>query len=155
MILEEAIGILSKSIAALKHPNSNIHAQATRLGIEALERLKEYRQADCVFANELLPSEGEANEVERLREEAIFRCCSEINGVPSTCEKKLCSECGFRIPGVEQAVDAILSLEGIAVLDDDQSLPSVRNAVNKSYNDYMLGQEDMLDAGFRKVVKHE
>lgn len=36
-------------------------------------------------------------------------------------------------------------------LNPDQSLPSVRNAVNKSYNDYMLGQEDMLKENFRKV----
>ncbi len=36
-------------------------------------------------------------------------------------------------------------------LEKDQTLPSFRNAVNKSYNDYMLGQEDMLKAGWRKV----
>lgn len=40
---------------------------------------------------------------------------------------------------------------GYVKLAEDQSLPSVRNAVNKSYNDYMLGQEDMLKAGWQKV----
>jgi len=34
------------------------------------------------------------------------------------------------------------------VLKVERELPSYRNAVNKSYNDYMLGQEDMLKAGF-------
>ena len=38
----------------------------------------------------------------------------------------------------------ILSIKGIRIEADNQDLPSVRNAVNKSYNDYMLGQEDML-----------
>lgn len=45
---------------------------------------------------------------------------------------------------------------GYVKLATDQSLPSFRNAVNKSYNDYMLGQEDMLKAGWQKVeVKNE
>ena len=44
-------------------------------------------------------------------------------------------------------------------LEKDQSLPSFRNAVNKSYNDYMLGQEDItktivrdMRMGLRKVM---
>lgn len=51
-----------------------------------------------------------------------------------------------------EMADQILSLDGIEIRADDESLPSVRNAVNKSYNDYMLGQEDMLKAGFVKVI---
>jgi hypothetical protein len=43
----------------------------------------------------------------------------------------------------------------IGVLAKDQTKPSFRNAVNKSYNDYMLGQEDMVKAGFRRVAKEE
>ena len=52
-------------------------------------------------------------------------------------------------------VDVVLKTDGIRIEADDQSLPSVRNAVNKSYNDYMLGQEDMLKAGFVRCLKKE
>ena len=55
-----------------------------------------------------------------------------------------------RLSALEEA-DEILAIPGILIATDDQSLPSFRNAVNKSYNDYMLGQEDMLKARFRKV----
>ena len=53
--------------------------------------------------------------------------------------------------------DAALKTDGIEIRSKDQSLPSVRNAVNKSYNDYMLGQEDMLTPDsegkvWRKVI---
>ena len=54
-----------------------------------------------------------------------------------------------------ELADQILSLNGIEIRADVQSLPSVRNAVNKSYNDYMLGQEDMLKAGFIKIAPKE
>ncbi len=37
------------------------------------------------------------------------------------------------------------------VLKVERELPSYRNAVNKSYNDYMLGREDMLKAGYVAV----
>ena len=56
-------------------------------------------------------------------------------------------------PVAERVTDQILSK--VEIKADDQSLPSVRNAVNKSYNDYMLGQEDMLKAGFVKVAKEK
>ena len=46
-----------------------------------------------------------------------------------------------------------LSDSSIMELDENQQLPSFRNAVNKSYNDYMLGQEDMLKAGWKKEKK--
>ena len=49
--------------------------------------------------------------------------------------------------------DEILRIGRLEVKADDQSLPKVRKAVNESYNDYMLGQEDMLKAGFVKVIK--
>ena len=51
--------------------------------------------------------------------------------------------------------NAILAIKELAVVDRDAELPSFRNAVNKSYNDYMLGQEDMLkpDAEGRHFVK--
>ena len=52
-----------------------------------------------------------------------------------------------------EVASQILAIDGLEVRADDQSLPNVRNAVNKSYNDYMLGQEDMLKAGFVKVIK--
>jgi len=53
----------------------------------------------------------------------------------------------------QSRTDQILALikQNYVRLAKDQSLPSVRNAVNKSYNDYMLGQEDMLKANFRKI----
>ena len=54
--------------------------------------------------------------------------------------------------GCRTLADQILCTDGIEIRSKDQSLPSVRNAVNKSYNDYMLGQEDMLKAGFVKVI---
>jgi len=54
-----------------------------------------------------------------------------------------------------ELADQILSIKGIRIESDDQGLPSVRNAVNKSYNDYMLGQEDMLKAGFVKCKRRE
>lgn len=46
---------------------------------------------------------------------------------------------------------ALIKEVGYVKLANDQTKPSFRNAVNKSYNDYMLGQEDMLKAGWRKV----
>ncbi|HUX48487.1 MAG TPA: hypothetical protein VMV76_04865 [Dehalococcoidia bacterium] len=58
----------------------------------------------------------------------------------------------LKAKAVGEAINQILSLDGIEIRSKDQSLPSVRNAVNKSYNDYMLGQEDMLKAGFVKVI---
>ena len=47
-------------------------------------------------------------------------------------------------PRVSITIKKILAIPELLIKDDDQSLPNVRNAVNKSYNDYMLGQEDML-----------
>lgn len=43
--------------------------------------------------------------------------------------------------------------DGLVIKAKDQSLPNVRNAVNKSYNDYMLGQEDMIKSNFVKIIK--
>ena len=57
---------------------------------------------------------------------------------------------GFGWVSLKDLAIEILSIKGIRIESDDQGLPSVRNAVNKSYNDYMLGQEDMLKAGFVK-----
>lgn len=45
----------------------------------------------------------------------------------------------------------VVEQAGYVKLSEDQSLPSFRNAVNKSYNDYMLGQEDMRKANFKRV----
>lgn len=45
-----------------------------------------------------------------------------------------------------------LAKQGACFPADDQTLPSSRNAVNKSYNDYMLGQEDMVKSGFKRVI---
>jgi len=61
----------------------------------------------------------------------------------------------FGLASLEEIADQILSIKGIRIESDDQGLPSVRNAVNKSYNDYMLGQEDMLKAGFVKCKRRE
>ena len=98
-------------------------------------------------------------EYDRIKKEAVFHCCSEINGDAPNCKRELCPicssnalHCSFKIPRLEQAITQILSLDGIEIRSKDQSLPSVRNAVNKSYNDYMLGQEDMLKEGFVKVI---
>jgi len=58
-------------------------------------------------------------------------------------------------PVRDELVDAIMqALNSLVVIPDyEAELPSPRNAVNKSYNDYMLGQEDMLGAGYVKVHK--
>ena len=83
------------------------------------------------------------NEIERLKQEVaglMLDAIGEAREYPNE-------------PIAERVTDDILSIKGLAIVADDQSLPSVRNAVNKSYNDYMLGQEDMLKANFVKVVK--
>ncbi|HUX49005.1 MAG TPA: hypothetical protein VMV76_07635 [Dehalococcoidia bacterium] len=54
-------------------------------------------------------------------------------------------------------LDKFLKHKDVLLRAENQSLPSVRNAVNKSYNDYMLGQEDMLTPDsegrvWRKVI---
>ena len=60
---------------------------------------------------------------------------------------------GFRELYLQEALSyiALIKEAGYVKLAGDQSLPSFRNAVNKSYNDYMLGQEDMLKAGWQKA----
>ena len=61
---------------------------------------------------------------------------------------------GFKL-GTDYA-DQILSLEGIAVLDDDQNLPNKWTYAGNVHGDdfnagYSTAQQDMLKAGFKKV----
>jgi len=96
------------------------------------------------------------NEEQRIREEAIFRCCSEINGVVSSCKKEDCPNCGFRIPGVEQAIDQILSLKGIRIEAENQDLPEpdMDTHIWRDYSPdmaYEKAQQDMLTPKDGKV----
>jgi hypothetical protein len=84
------------------------------------------------------------NEVERVREQIARQICSQQGWEWG--RKYLTNLCYDR-------ADEILSLEGIAVLDDDQSLPST--SPYRWMVAYILGQQDMLKTRFKKVVKHE
>jgi len=97
-------------------------------------------------------------ESERVREEiAQVRClhCDEYSHHKQSC--LITPNINRFCPEALSYADQILSIDGIEIRAKDQSLPSVRNAVNKSYNDYMLGQEDMLkpDSEGRVWVKVE
>ena len=71
--------------------------------------------------------------------EATFVEYSEGHNLPQECAEEM--EC---------EILSYLSKSSV-MLKVDRELPSFRLAVNKSYNDYMLGQEDMLKAGYVAV----
>ncbi|MCK5016436.1 MAG: hypothetical protein KAS32_05115 [Candidatus Peribacteraceae bacterium] len=98
-----------------------------------------------------------------VREEiAILSFKSAWEGMAGDYDEKYWDSVSYdnKAPHYELA-DRILSLKydngqpKLGVIAEDQSLPSARNAVNKSYNDYMLGQEDMLKANFKRIVVEE
>ena len=98
---------------------------------------------------------GEMNkEYERVRTEAIKRTKDILDLPPDVFN---ISQCTNRI------VARILSIKGIAILSDDQSLHSLKGTVKADYlraygeGAYLEGwehaQQDMLKVGFVKVVK--
>ena len=91
------------------------------------------------------------NEYERVKKEALLTDLEMFSCVIGCDCVEGCKKCHTNI--AQAQLEKVLNNDGILIKADDQSLPSVRNAVNKSYNDYMLGQEDMLKEGFVKEAK--
>lgn len=111
-------------------------------------------------------------EYQKVREEIAAKymkeVCSVDGGVcddmcPDICDDHSDTEGCLRAP---KYADLILSITGVAILANDQSLPSNPNqepleeecgisaSISRGYfNNYAQAQQDMIDAGFGKVVK--
>ena len=90
------------------------------------------------------------NEVERVREQIAITLCKQRTDT----DKWGDIERDSRLPIFRHYADQILSLEGIAVLDDDQSLPEIKTGEWCNRGCHEIEQDNMRKAGFKKMVSY-
>ena len=100
----------------------------------------------------MVDKRGEIREI--LTDFSHGRCFDLVSGAECDCftlSKEGTKHC---FANKNDVVDCLMQrLNPLVAIPVKGKLPSTRNAVNKSYNDYMLGQEDMQKAGWVKVEK--